>query len=70
MSAVEHKSLTRAEIKAELDDGARAVLGIDADEFVARYRVGELDLNSIPVLRLSVLARLLLEASNGNSDQT
>jgi hypothetical protein len=66
MGSVEHKTLTRAEVKAELDEGARALLGLDADEFLARYCGGELDLHSVPVLRLSVLARLLLESGNGN----
>jgi hypothetical protein len=66
MASVERKTLTRDELKAELDDGARAVLGLDADQFLTRYCAGELDLHSVPVLRLSVLARLLLESGNGN----
>jgi hypothetical protein len=65
--AADHKTLTRAEVKAELNEGTRSVLGIDADEFLARYRSGDLDLHSVPVLRLSVLARLFLEANNGHS---
>lgn len=70
MAVVERKTLTRDEVKAELDAGAREVLGLDADEFLVRYCAGELDLHSVPVLRLSVLARLLLEAghSNGNGN--
>jgi hypothetical protein len=68
MSTVEHKTLTRAELKAELDEGAQAVLGLDADEFLTRYCAGDLDLYSLPVLRLSVLARLLLESDRHNGN--
>jgi hypothetical protein len=66
MASVERKTLSRDELKAELDDGARSVLGLDADEFLTRYCAGELDLHSVPILRLSVLARLWLESGNGN----
>ena len=68
MSTIEHKTLTRAELKAELDGGAQAVLGLDADEFLTRYCAGDLDLDSVPVLRLSVLARLLLESGRHNGN--
>ena len=67
MATVEHKTLTHDDVKAELDEGAQAVLGLSADEFIARYQAGDLDLYSVPVLRLSVLARLLLESGNGSN---
>lgn len=66
MATVEHKTLTRDELRAELDHGARTVLGLNAGEFLTRYCAGELDLHSVPILRLSVLARLLLESGQEN----
>jgi hypothetical protein len=53
------ESLTRDELRDELDRLAQEKLGLSADEFIARYRAGELDLDSPAVLRIAVLARLL-----------
>lgn len=65
---VERMMVTREEIRNELDEGARQMLGLDADQFLTRYCAAELDLDSPPVLRLSVLARLLLETEpNGQN---
>ena len=61
--AVERMTISRDEIRNELDEGSRAVLGLTADQFVTRYCAAELDLDSPSVLRLSVLARLLLGES-------
>lgn len=64
--AVERMTVTRDEIREELDQGSRQLLGLNADQFVTRYCAAELDLDSPSVLRLSVLARLLLETeANG-----
>ena len=69
--AVERMTISRDEIRNELDEGSRAVLGLTADQFVTRYCAAELDLDSPSVLRLSVLARLLLETEtrNGHNGQ-
>jgi hypothetical protein len=64
--AVEHMTVTREEIREELDASARQLLGLSADQFVTRYCHAELDLDSPAVLRLSVLARLLLETESKN----
>ena len=66
MATVERKTLTVGEVRKELDERARATLGLGWDEFLARYRAGELDLSSPTVLRLTVLARLINEAETTN----
>ncbi len=66
MATVERKTLTVEEVRDALDEGARTTLGLSCDDFLARYRTGDLDLDSPTVLRLTVLARLLLEAEAGN----
>jgi hypothetical protein len=68
MATVERKTLTHEEVRQALDEGARSVLGLSAAAFLARYKAGELDLDSPTVLRLTVLARLVLEAEpNGRN---
>jgi hypothetical protein len=62
MPTVEHITLTQEEIRKELDDAAQRVLGLDVDEFLERYRAGELDADDPTVLRLTILARLLADA--------
>lgn len=50
--------LTGAELHAELDRLAWDRAGISADEFLRRWRAGELDDSEPKIARLAVLARL------------
>jgi hypothetical protein len=47
--------LDRAEGRKLVDREARRVLGVDVDEFLARYDAGELDLEDADVLDLVLL---------------
>ncbi len=53
------ETATRDEILSELDGSARELLGISGDEFLARWRSGELDRSDPAVGQVGVLARLI-----------
>jgi hypothetical protein len=63
MATAEHKpefeTVTRDEVRAELDRAARDTLGISGGDFVRRLSSGELTESAPAVWRLAVLARLL-----------
>jgi hypothetical protein len=58
--AVEDR-LTRADIRAVLDDAARERLGMSGEEFFDQWQAGKLDEFEPKIARLALLARLLTD---------
>ena len=64
MSTVSYEHVTKEQLRAELDQLARARYGLTVDEFLDRYRRGEIDGESVEGADLILLARLVRAASS------
>jgi hypothetical protein len=65
VATVEHdiiyEQVTRDELRTEVDRYACERLGMSGEDFLTRWRAGELDEFSPTVSRIAVLARLLID---------
>ena len=59
MSTVSYEHVTKDQLRVELDRSAHSRYGLTVDEFLDRYRRGEIDTESVEGADLVFLARLL-----------
>lgn len=67
-AAREHGTLTRDQLRAELEERTSREFGLPLDEFLARLHAGDLDPDSTAVTDLAFLARMLERAERAGGD--
>lgn len=64
VNAQGYGTLTRDELRAELEHRTRSEFGLPLADFLARLRAGELDQDALAVTDLAFLARMLERAEH------